>query len=478
MAGIVEQDWKSALTSIIEELDEPQYNKMRERLVKIPRSQRTEATKEKMPQLIIEHYGVLESISVISDTMEKIPRRDPTMQELLQPFVQQLQQLNSNHEKGNKGRKRKRGSDPEKEKRRQAAGKKRKRGSDSAKGGKRCTAGKKRNTGSDAVKGTKRRAAAGPKKSCPTDKRRNTHSWKKTILDLQSSSELLETDAVVGNVVQKFGLQTYQTQHNVKKTHFYLVIADETACIKMTVYGKNYYKEIMEGRYYLFRKMMKDGNGVTINTLSKVSETSAVDVPEKILIQAQNLVCPERRVCSIAEVKASDSKTEVSVEGTITEIDSVKTIKRSKGKNTKRQDFHLKDDTGFIRICMWAGNTEQCKEISIGDVVKVLNVKINHYFNIISLNSTGFTRILKVQSTGVQNVRIEIIGIIKANKSNAHLEVDLHDQLHTKNPPQNIYSLYNQVGINCFIAAAVYVVVGAISLCQVRLNKRQEYMVT
>ncbi|XP_026184650.1 ribonuclease kappa-B isoform X2 [Mastacembelus armatus] len=47
-----------------------------------------------------------------------------------------------------------------------------------------------------------------------------------------------------------------------------------------------------------------------------------------------------------------------------------------------------------------------------------------------------------------------------------------------KNPPQNIYNLYNQVGINCFIAAAVYVVVGAVSLCQVRLNKRQEYMVT
>ncbi|KAF7643758.1 hypothetical protein LDENG_00234120 [Lucifuga dentata] len=50
--------------------------------------------------------------------------------------------------------------------------------------------------------------------------------------------------------------------------------------------------------------------------------------------------------------------------------------------------------------------------------------------------------------------------------------------LHSKNPPQNIYSLYNQVGINCFIAAAIYVAVGAVSLCQVRLNKRQEYMVT
>lgn len=48
----------------------------------------------------------------------------------------------------------------------------------------------------------------------------------------------------------------------------------------------------------------------------------------------------------------------------------------------------------------------------------------------------------------------------------------------SQHPPQNIYGLYSQVGINCFIAAAVYVAVGAVSLCQVRLNKRQEYMVT
>lgn len=54
-------------------------------------------------------------------------------------------------------------------------------------------------------------------------------------------------------------------------------------------------------------------------------------------------------------------------------------------------------------------------------------------------------------------------------------EEDIRDD---KNPPQTIYGLYNQVGINCFIAAAIYVGVGAVSLCQVRLNKRQEYMVT
>lgn len=47
----------------------------------------------------------------------------------------------------------------------------------------------------------------------------------------------------------------------------------------------------------------------------------------------------------------------------------------------------------------------------------------------------------------------------------------------SKNPPSTIYGLYNQVGINCFIAAAIYVAIGAVSLLQFRLNKRQEYMV-
>ncbi|KAL4631398.1 ribonuclease kappa-B [Arapaima gigas] len=45
------------------------------------------------------------------------------------------------------------------------------------------------------------------------------------------------------------------------------------------------------------------------------------------------------------------------------------------------------------------------------------------------------------------------------------------------NSPQAIYTLYNQVGYNCFIAAGIYVLIAGLSLCQVRLNKRNECMV-
>ncbi|KAM4603269.1 ribonuclease kappa-A [Polymixia lowei] len=46
-----------------------------------------------------------------------------------------------------------------------------------------------------------------------------------------------------------------------------------------------------------------------------------------------------------------------------------------------------------------------------------------------------------------------------------------------KNPLENIFGLYNQVGYNCFIAAGIYVLVGAFSFCQIKLNKRKEYLV-
>ncbi|XP_041638385.1 ribonuclease kappa-A-like [Cheilinus undulatus] len=53
-------------------------------------------------------------------------------------------------------------------------------------------------------------------------------------------------------------------------------------------------------------------------------------------------------------------------------------------------------------------------------------------------------------------------------------EDDLHQD---GNPPQRVYQLYDKVGYNCIIAAAIYVFIGAFSCCQMRLNKQKDYMV-
>ncbi|XP_049599279.1 ribonuclease kappa-B-like isoform X2 [Syngnathus scovelli] len=87
-----------------------------------------------------------------------------------------------------------------------------------------------------------------------------------------------------------------------------------------------------------------------------------------------------------------------------------------------------------------------------------------------------------VQSNGTFSWNCDaMLGIFFSAKSAVLIEdvpFTEEDIRNDKQPPQNIYGLYSQVGINCFIAAGVYVAVGAVSLCQIRLNKRQEYMVT
>ncbi|XP_078122677.1 caspase recruitment domain-containing protein 18-like [Sander vitreus] len=45
---------------------------------------------------------------------------------------------------------------------------------------------------------------------------------------------------------------------------------------------------------------------------------------------------------------------------------------------------------------MWGDETEQCNGLSVGDVVKVTNMKTNKYYENISLNSTVHTRIEKM----------------------------------------------------------------------------------
>lgn len=100
MSDISEEEWKTSLTSILEELDSQQYSKMLECLKKIPKGQKTTRSREKMPQKIIEHYGLEESINAIKDAMDQVPRRDGTVQDLLRPF---LDKLRNKHEERSKG---------------------------------------------------------------------------------------------------------------------------------------------------------------------------------------------------------------------------------------------------------------------------------------------------------------------------------------------------------------------------------------
>lgn len=144
---------------------------------------------------------------------------------------------------------------------------------------------------------------------------------KKSIRELKSSSALLDTDGIVGKVVQKSGVRSYRTKENVKKYFFYLAVADETASMKLMVYGKPFYKQIMEKKTYMFRKLTKDEKGfIKLRSQSKFSKKrKPVQVPDKLETEARELIYPKCPDYSIAEAKLS-ADIRVTVKGTITKV--------------------------------------------------------------------------------------------------------------------------------------------------------------
>ncbi|KAK5917622.1 hypothetical protein CgunFtcFv8_002454 [Champsocephalus gunnari] len=242
--------------------------------------------------------------------------------------------------------------------------------------------------------------------------------WEKSIFDLKASG-ILETEAIVGKVVKK----SEQLTSTKKTVYFFLGVADETASVKLMVYGKDLHRRIQEGKSYMFKELIKDGLYVKVNASNKVSETQHVNVPEEFEREAERLLCPESPLTSIKDIKSSRPKTHVSVEGTVTQIYPVQKVKE---KKTKR--FKLKQEAEEISVTMWDEATKRSKDLSVGHVILLNNMT---YSERASLNSSKFTKITKVQSVCIRKVTLEIRGIKKATLKETHLEVDLDTKLLT-----------------------------------------------
>ncbi|XP_074527647.1 uncharacterized protein LOC141791266 [Halichoeres trimaculatus] len=422
MKEISEKRWKQALTSILEHLEKIQYEKLLEILDELPKSVKEDTSIAKMPGKIIEFYGLEKSISAISEAVNRIPRKDEDVQDLLRPYVDSLKMQ---EEKENQGKKRKLNEEGEG---RSAAGKKMK--LTEQKEGQRSAAGEQKKD--KVVEEEEESTSADPRMSCQTTQEKSCPTLMISIKDLKSRDQPPETKPFSGKVIQKSGLRRYQNKMGKNNIFFDLGVADKTACVKVRVYKKELYKVIQEGRSYMFRNVTKDQDMIKVTKPSTVAQTSPLQVPEELEMEAQKLIYQESELYSIDDAKKGPDKMVMSVEGTVEEIalvEKTKVFYQQQKKKTQR--LKLKDETGSIWICMWGEVTEQCKDLSLGDVVTMTNVRTNHYCGDITLNSSAFTKIYKVKTLGIQEVKIEVIGITKATKRTTHLEAEFNQQVHT-----------------------------------------------
>lgn len=73
-------------------------------------------------------------------------------------------------------------------------------------------------------------------------------------------------------------------------------------------------------------------------------------------------------------------------------------VKNQEKKTEQRQPFCIEDDTDSIEVVFWGDKTQQCKKLSVGDVIVLNNVKLNRYYSKVSLQSTHTTNIEQVDS--------------------------------------------------------------------------------
>eukprot|EP00066_Takifugu_rubripes_P009217 XP_003975963.2 PREDICTED: uncharacterized protein LOC101067288 [Takifugu rubripes] len=406
MSDILEKEWKQTLTFIVEELDNQQFKKLLELLSKIPKGQKTPNIRGNMAQIIIEHYGLKDSVVAIDDAMEKIPRRDDKIQEPLKAFVEKL--------KANTGKKRKR--NPVQLTEKTTLDKKRKLDPNTT---------EQTEAGDSRPVMTKGILAGQP--ATETD----TASWSKSICDLVAAHEVVATATIRGRIMDKSKLQTYKTQ---KKDFFFLLVTDETASIKMMVYGKPHYQKLQKGKHYLFRKLIRDKNLFKVTLQTIVAELGAFDIPKEVEEEAKRLSSHSPYV-SIEEVKKGDSGiVSVSVEGTITKVCPIEVIMvtdNNAKRRTKKQHFHIKDNTDSIEVVIWGRNVKKCENLAVGDVVKLTNVKINKYFDSVTLQSTSITNIEQVHKVTIHNQKLKIVAVTKCQKRLTYLEVILDQRSHT-----------------------------------------------
>ncbi|XP_032432958.1 uncharacterized protein LOC116728764 [Xiphophorus hellerii] len=416
-------EWKSALSRIIVELSEQQYQSMLDKLEKIPKSVKHKTHIEHTAQTILEHYGEEESIAEIRRIMDEIPRRDEKVQKLLRPFVEKP------------GMKRKPGPESEEQQESPSELKKKKTESDDDDV---KTGFEKNNIVSDSDSSDDETQAddpGSPQSEKATITKVEIPPWRQSIKLLKESGDT-NGKPVFGKVVQKSALRTYENKKKKKNCFFYLGVADETDCIKVMVYGTELFQKFEEGQLYLFKNVKVERVNVEmvmkVFTIDQFSKTNGIKVPKTLELEAQMLIYNQRPVCSIEEIQSFKERTAVSVEGTVTEINSVAQVKQER-KRTKVniRKFQLKDETGSIWITLWRKDTEQLRGTSVGDSVRVTNLTTNCYYEMVSLNSTDFTRIYKVQAAAVQNVSMQIIGIRKDDRLQFKLDVTINDQLST-----------------------------------------------
>lgn len=212
------------------------------------------------------------------------------------------------------------------------------------------------------------------------------------------------------------------------KSHMVLALADTSTSMKAFAYDESIFNKMQTG-HTITLKNFKIGrsNALIIGKDCKICKTSPIDVPQSVILEAEQLVepsTPPRQL--IKDTTLKDPGSLVTVEGVIVQDEIPRTVSASTGGTVEVRNMTIEDTSGAVRVALWRDNSSS--PVKAGDTVKFthMSVKNDSLTGSRVLTTTKHTKIQK-EIPQPELVTCELLGVEETDDEELTFETLLNE---------------------------------------------------
>ena len=195
------------------------------------------------------------------------------------------------------------------------------------------------------------------------------------ITPINQLSLKIPTLSIEGVITALYPTKKFTRQNGTEGKRASIQITDSTGLVYLTFWGDHCekIKDIKEDQKVRITKLTPKAN---YTDKSKIDLTATSSTEISIIENESQLEIPLIKIENLLEIGGFGN-----IEGTIQEIDDVKSIQLKNGETKELQKLILADETGEILVAIWGDKVNPDLKVDDSILIKRVNVKMNSYSN-------------------------------------------------------------------------------------------------